>query len=273
MPSSPLSDFVSALRKANRWSREDVAERAKRAGHDISQSYIAKIEQGDPKTGRVPALTLAKIDALAAGLAVGRDDIIRALGGLSAGLASSNHAAAMVSAVIKNNESTKTSAFPARPDVKQDITPASERDAEGIPDDERLAALKVALEPVNVYGSASCGEPHGMPSDEPLEILFLPKEMLVGVSFGIRVEGDSMSGYGLNAGETVLIRKTDGERIPSGKPVVLCVDGCYIVKMLRRDDEGEKLEEFYAGKKPERVDLDTGAIYGVVLRSVVTKVW
>lgn len=112
-----------------------------------------------------------------------------------------------------------------------------------------------------------------MPSDEPLEILFLPKEMLVGVSFGIRVEGDSMSGYGLNAGETVLIRKTDGERIPSGKPVVLCVDGCYIVKMLRRDDEGEKLEEFYAGKKPERVDLDTGAIYGVVLRSVVTKVW
>lgn len=67
-----LADFIADRRRELRLPRDEVAARAKRAGHDLSGSYIAKIENRE--TG--PAyISVAKLEALAAGLGVGEEDL------------------------------------------------------------------------------------------------------------------------------------------------------------------------------------------------------
>jgi transcriptional regulator with XRE-family HTH domain len=74
---TPLSKFVSQRRADLRYSREDVSSAARRQGLEISQAYIAKIENGaDPET-----ISLEKYKALAAGLNISPDALAAILRG------------------------------------------------------------------------------------------------------------------------------------------------------------------------------------------------
>ncbi|MBU6427703.1 MAG: helix-turn-helix transcriptional regulator [Cyanobacteria bacterium REEB65] len=77
-----LGDFIARRRHELNLSRDAVAARAKRAGYALSASYIAKLEMGvNPNTGRPPRPTLDKIEALANGLGLVRDDLLRVIDG------------------------------------------------------------------------------------------------------------------------------------------------------------------------------------------------
>lgn len=70
-----LADFIAERRRSlGRISRDEVASRAKRAGHDLSGSYIAKIENRETEPSSISA---AKIEALAAGLGLSADELFR----------------------------------------------------------------------------------------------------------------------------------------------------------------------------------------------------
>lgn len=66
-----LGDYIRRIREANGWSRDLVADRAKRAGHRLSGSYVAKLERGES------APTIDYLKALAIGLQVDEDTLIR----------------------------------------------------------------------------------------------------------------------------------------------------------------------------------------------------
>lgn len=265
-----LSDFIRERRRVMRWSREDVAERARAAGHMISASYVAMLEKGDPKTGRPSVPTVGKLDALAAGLSVSRNDLLRVVSSIEGEQVGSNHAAAMVSGIRKNHKRPENGAITNRPNVIKGQGQASADPAEGIPTQDDAAMWGELLVPVPVYGPAACGEPLSWTTDDAVDILYLPPRWVEGVDGAIRVRGSSMSGYGINDGDEVLVRKVNGERPPSGKPVVLCVDSTYVVKMFRRDGVDEYLEEYVAGEGhgPRRCHYDRGSLVGIVVRSL-----
>ena len=84
MSSTPeeLGDFIARRRHELGCSRDAVSVRARRAGFALSASYIAKLEAGiNPNTGRPPRPTLDKIDALAAGLGLQREDLLAVMDG------------------------------------------------------------------------------------------------------------------------------------------------------------------------------------------------
>lgn len=66
-----LAEYVARVRDERRLTREEVSARAKRAGRLISNSYIRKIENAETLSP-----TIEKLDALAAGLGVTREDLI-----------------------------------------------------------------------------------------------------------------------------------------------------------------------------------------------------
>ncbi len=84
MSSTPedLGEFITRRRHELGFSRDAVSVRARRAGFALSASYIAKLEAGvNPNTGRPPRPTIDKIDALAAGLGLIRDDLLAVMDG------------------------------------------------------------------------------------------------------------------------------------------------------------------------------------------------
>lgn len=77
-----LGEFIARRRHELGLSRDAVSSRAKRAGFALSASYVAKLEAGvNPNTGRPPRPTLEKIDALAAGLGLLREDLLGIIDG------------------------------------------------------------------------------------------------------------------------------------------------------------------------------------------------
>ncbi|MNL00986.1 helix-turn-helix protein [compost metagenome] len=62
MKAETLGEFVGRIRHENGWSRDAVAERAKKAGFRLSGSNIRKIENGESSP------TLETVKALAVGL-------------------------------------------------------------------------------------------------------------------------------------------------------------------------------------------------------------
>jgi transcriptional regulator with XRE-family HTH domain len=81
MDISPLGEFVYFRRKSLKMSRDEVAASAKRHGLRLSASYVAKLENGDPGTGRSPSPTREKMDALAAALNTTRQLLLDLLDG------------------------------------------------------------------------------------------------------------------------------------------------------------------------------------------------
>jgi transcriptional regulator with XRE-family HTH domain len=69
-----LSEFVARLRAKEDWSREVGGRGPRRAGLEISASYVAKIERCEIEPG---AISVEKLDALAAGLQQTRGDLLR----------------------------------------------------------------------------------------------------------------------------------------------------------------------------------------------------
>ena len=67
------------------------------------------------------------------------------------------------------------------------------------------------------------------------------------------VRGNSVSARGVVDGSIVLVQRLNGERPPSGKLVVVEVDGAFLVKVYRVGPGGDYLESHEAGSDPVAV--------------------
>lgn len=61
---------------------------------------------------------------------------------------------------------------------------------------------------IPIYGVVSAGAPVFV-MDKPMDYLTVPRELLDHATFGIKVRGDSMSGIGIQDGDTLLVRSQD----------------------------------------------------------------
>lgn len=261
-----LGDYVARVRKAKRLSLPAIKKRGGPA-----MSTVNALENGGLSKMPQPE-TLEK---LARGLGVDYWELMR-IAGYSQDQTrqeGANHGAIMVLGPISKNGHAETG-------VTIGNGRASVGIAEGIPTQDDAESWGEKVVPFPVWGSAACGDGPNWGAGEQVDTLYLPESKLVGVDMAIRVRGTSMSGYGINDGDDVLVKRVDGEAIPSGKPVLLCVNGEFIVKMLRRDEGGEFLEEYVAGNptgpqrwKSKDGDAARGDIVGLVLRSVTTRMW
>lgn len=70
---NPLAELIDAIRTANDWSDEDVARRARAAGHDLKKSNISRI-----RNNPIKSLSPAFVFALAEGLSTSVTEVLRA---------------------------------------------------------------------------------------------------------------------------------------------------------------------------------------------------
>lgn len=269
-----LAEFVARTRAAKDLSFPEIKRRGGPAFstvHDIENGAINVVPRPE---------TLAK---LARGLGVDYMDLMRLAGYvtpaeqggkpdltlLAGGQEGSNHAAAMVSGGQATQNEGK----------RPDISPTFREETEGRPTDDGISGKNVLEDwgeevvPLPVYGSVGCGAPPDWSTDEPIDTIYVRASWAVGVDKVIRVRGRSMSGYGINDGDDLLVKYVNGGQLPSGKPIVLCVDGSFVAKMFRRDGAREFVEEYVLGEGPREVAFERAQVVGVVLRSVVTRMW
>jgi SOS-response transcriptional repressor LexA len=173
-----FGEYVARLRNADGRSRKYIVQRAQRAGHEISESYLKKIEED----GMLPhAISLGKMEALAAGLGVARQVLEDAI--------------------------QQAGSPPARPKLAPDVrentkgfTPA---------DVDLIGGHRVRLP---YYGRVGCGVFLEL-REHPDDMREVPASYLADVDdydYGtMEAAGDSMNLAGIHPGMTLLVRRTD----------------------------------------------------------------
>jgi len=92
-----------------------------------------------------------------------------------------------------------------------------------------------------VSGSVVAGFPS--PAEQYQEPPLDLNELLVkrpAATFFVRVQGESMTGAGINDGDLLVVDRS--LRPASGDVIIACVDGDFTVKTYRRDKDGVRLE-------------------------------
>ncbi len=219
MSQTNLGEFVARIRTEMGWSLDVVADRARKAGHDISPAYVNKIEGGADPEG----ISRGRIKALAAGLMLDREALEDVIDGkvpptTSWKLARDAHGRAAARLELDAEQLARDGKEPGR-------QVAASLKIPGVVTGDRMGDIQhakpwipweddepAALPWVAIVGEVGCGQLRLEDPDKATRRFPVPERYAKAAAFAVIARGDSLNALGpprepIKDGDLLLVRK------------------------------------------------------------------